>query len=181
MMNKLKIFNVMANIIKPIFFVILALLHLSVAQTQMTAPEQVMGASGYPLPRFMSLDDEITNMRTGPGLEYPIDWIYQREDYPLKVIAEYGNWFKVIDIDGSTGWILRHLLSLKRTALVVNGSQELLRSPNERTAIAVIAEQGVQGTLIQCENNWCEMEVGGLKGWIESRNLWGALEQEAFD
>ncbi len=140
-----------------------------------------MGASGYPLPRFMSLDDDVTNMRTGPGLEYPIDWIYMKEDYPLKVIAEYGNWFKVIDIDGSTGWILRHLLSLKRTAIITNGPQRLVKSPEEPNAVTVIAEQDVLGTVLSCANDWCEMEVGGLNGWIESKNLWGALDQEAFD
>ncbi len=171
----------MNNIIRTIIFTLLAQLQISAAPAQMTAPEQVMGASGYPLPRFMTLDDDVTNMRTGPGLEYPIDWIYMKEDYPLKVIAEYGNWFKVMDIDGSTGWILRHLLSLSRSAIIVNGSQELYKSPSDKTGVSVIAEQDVLGSLLQCENNWCEMEVGGLTGWIESRNLWGALEQETFD
>lgn len=163
------------------FLIIVATGGIVPAIAQMTAPEQVMGTSGYPLPRFMSLDDDVTNMRTGPGLEYPIDWIYMKEDYPLKVIAEYGNWFKVIDIDGSTGWILRHLLSLNRSAIIINGSQQLLKSPNDINAVSVIAEQDVLGSLIQCENNWCEMEVGGLTGWIQSDNLWGTLDQEAFD
>lgn len=171
----------MKNSVRLSFLAILAVFYVSSALAQMTAPEQVMGTSGYPLPRFMSLDDDVTNMRTGPGLEYPIDWIYMKEDYPLKVIAEYGNWFKVIDIDGSTGWILRHLLSLNRSAIIINGPQELIKSPDDRNAITVIAEQDVLGALLQCENNWCEMDVGGLIGWIESKNLWGTLEQEAFD
>lgn len=142
---------------------------------------QTMGASGYPLPRFMSLDDNITNMRTGPGLEYPIDWIYQKQDYPLKVIAEYGNWFKIIDIDGSTGWILRALLSLNRRAIIINGTQNLIKSPDEATKVTLTAEQDVLGTIMQCRNNWCEMEIGGFKGWINSENIWGALDQEIFD
>ena len=140
-----------------------------------------IGASGYPLPRFMSLDDEVTNMRTGPGLEYPIDWIYQKEDYPLKVIAEYGNWFKVIDIDGSTGWILRALLSLNRRGIIINGIQDLVKSPEESNIVTLSAEQDVLGSILQCQNNWCEMEIGGFNGWIKSENIWGALEGETFD
>ncbi len=171
----------MSKFLTSIILTVFAVLQISTAAAQMTAPEQVMGASGYPIPRFMSLDDDVTNMRTGPGLEYPIDWIYMKEDYPLKVTAEYGNWFKVIDIDGSTGWILRHLLSLKRTAIIINGPQRLIKSPEETNAVTVIAEQDVLGTVLSCSNNWCEMEVGGLTGWIEAKNLWGSLDQEAFD
>lgn len=140
-----------------------------------------MGASGYPLPRFMSLVNDKTNMRTGPGLEYPIDWIYLKEDYPLKVIAEYGNWRKIVDVDGSTGWILRSLLSLKRYGLIISGTQNFYKSPENRRQITVAAEQDVIGTINKCTNNWCEMEVGGFTGWINNENIWGALNQESFD
>jgi SH3-like domain-containing protein len=140
-----------------------------------------MGASGYPLPRFMSLVNDKTNMRTGPGIEYPIDWIYLKEDYPLKVIAEYGNWRKIEDVDGSTGWILRSLLSLKRYGLIVDGTQNLYRSPENRRQITVSAEQDVLGTINKCTSNWCEMEIGGFTGWINNENIWGALNQESFD
>ena len=140
-----------------------------------------MGASGYPLPRFMSLVNDKTNMRTGPGIEYPIDRIYLKENYPLKVIAEYGNWRKIEDIDGSTGWILRSLLSLKRYGVIMNGTQDLFKTPENRRQITVSAEQDVLGTLNQCTDNWCEMEVGGFTGWINLENIWGALDQEVFD
>ena len=146
-----------------------------------TYSQTTMGASGYPLPRFMTLDDDITNMRTGPGLEYPIDWIYQKQAYPLKVIAEYGNWFKIIDVDGSTGWISRALLSLNRRAIIINGSQNLVKSPDETTKVTLTAEQDVLGRVLQCRNNWCEMEIGGFIGWIKSENIWGALDEEIFD
>lgn len=157
------------------------LINLCVPGTYAQQEERVTGASGYPLPRFMSLDDKITNMRTGPGLDYPIDWIYQKQDYPLKVIAEYGNWFKVMDIDGSTGWILRALLSLNRYGIIINGTQNLVKSPEESNIITLTAEQDVLGTVLQCKNAWCEMEIGGFKGWIRSENVWGVLEQETFD
>lgn len=140
-----------------------------------------MGASGYPLPRFMTLVNDETNMRTGPGLEYPIDWIYRKEDYPLKVIAEYGNWRKIMDVDGSTGWIARHLLSLDRQGLIINGPQNLVKSPGERNIVTLVAEQDVLGTIIKCEENWCFMEISGFNGWIREENLWGVLDGETFD
>ena len=164
-----------------ILFSILVLFSLSFTAFSQTTEKTTIGASGYPLPRFMSLVDDKTNMRTGPGLEYPIDWIYLKEDYPLKVIAEYGSWRKIVDVDGSTGWIARHLLSLNRTGLIINGSQNLVKSPEERNIIIVTAEQDVLGSIKKCQNNWCEMEVGGFNGWIRNENIWGALDLEAFD
>jgi SH3-like domain-containing protein len=146
-----------------------------------TSEKTTMGASGYPLPRFMSLDDPKTNMRTGPGLEYPIDWIYNKEDYPLRVIAEHGNWRKVVDVDGATGWILRSLLSLSRKAMIINGSQKLVKSPEENDKVTLIAEEDVIGTIEQCQQEWCEMEISGFKGWINHQNIWGVLDQETFD
>ncbi len=146
-----------------------------------TTEKTTIGASGYPLPRFMSLDDPKTNMRTGPGLEYPIDWIYNKEDYPLKVIAEHGNWRKIVDADGTTGWILRSLLSLRRKAVIMNGSQELVKSPDESNKVALIAEEDVIGTIEECQQDWCKLEIGGFNGWINHKNIWGVLEQETFD
>ncbi|HPF45503.1 MAG: hypothetical protein KDF58_02975 [Alphaproteobacteria bacterium] len=169
----------MKPLLKILFSILLVNLGTYCALAQQE--EQTMGASGYPLPRFMSLDDKITNMRTGPGLDYPIDWIYQKQDYPLKVIAEYGNWFKVMDIDGSTGWILRALLSLNRYGIIINGTQNLVKSPEEINIITLTADQDVLGAVLQCRNAWCEMEIGGFKGWIRSENIWGVLELETFD
>ncbi len=146
-----------------------------------TTEKTTIGASGYPIPRFMTLANDITNMRTGPGREYPIDWIYLKENYPLKVIAEYGNWRKVVDVDQTTGWILRSLLSLRRSAVIINKTQDLVRSPDQNDRVTIIAEEDVLGTLVKCEKIWCEMEIGGFNGWIKQDGIWGVLEQEEFD
>jgi len=146
-----------------------------------TTEKTTIGASGYPIPRFMTLANNKTNMRTGPGREYPIDWIYRKENYPLKVVAEYGNWRKVVDVDQTTGWILRSLLSLRRSAVIIKETQELVRSPKQGDRITLIAEEDVLGTLVKCEKIWCEMEIGGFNGWIKQDGIWGVLEQEEFD
>ena len=146
-----------------------------------TSEKTTIGASGYPIPRFMTLANDKTYMRTGPGREYPIDWIYLKENYPLKVIAEYGNWRKVVDVDRTTGWILRSLLSLRRSAIIIKETQELVRSPEQDDRITLIAEEDVLGSLIKCEKVWCEMEIGGFNGWIKQDDIWGVLEQEEFD
>ena len=42
--------------------------------------------SGLPLPRFVSLRAAEVNLRTGPGVQYPVDWIFQRESLPVEII-----------------------------------------------------------------------------------------------
>jgi SH3-like domain-containing protein len=38
------------------------------------------------------------------------------------------------------------------------------------------AEPGVVGKLGDCDDGWCEFDVGGRKGWVRQSRLWGAGE-----
>ena len=78
----------------------------------------VVRGSGYEVPRFLSLKSNEANMRVGPGNEYPILWTYKQKGLPLKIIAEYDVWRKVIDHDEVTGWMHSKLLTGRRTALI---------------------------------------------------------------
>jgi SH3-like domain-containing protein len=42
--------------------------------------------TGLPLPRFVSIRSEEVNMRTGPGVRYPVDWVYHRKSMPVEVV-----------------------------------------------------------------------------------------------
>ena len=77
------------------------------------------GASGLPVPRFVSLKSDRVNMRNGPGTDYPTAWVYRRAGLPLEVIKEYEGWRQVRDADGAAGWVLQSFLSGRRTALVL--------------------------------------------------------------
>ena len=61
--------------------------------------------TGQPLPRFMTLKSDKVHMRTGPGMKYPITYLYQREGMPLKVVREFDVWREVVDLDGANGWM----------------------------------------------------------------------------
>lgn len=77
------------------------------------------GASGLPVPRYVSLKSDRVNMRNGPGTDYPTAWVYRRAGLPLEVIKEYEGWRQVRDADGAAGWVLQSFLSGRRTALVL--------------------------------------------------------------
>ena len=57
------------------------------AQEQPADPPIVLGPeTNLPLPRFVSLRGGKVNVRRGPGLEYRIDWVFQRSGLPVRVI-----------------------------------------------------------------------------------------------
>lgn len=145
-----------------------------------------IGPSGLPLPRFVSLKSGKVNLRIGPGLNYPVDWLYLKSGVPMEIIQEYDNWRRVRDADGAEGWINQSLLSGRRTAIAApwqRGKEDelLLRDkPDTTSRIVARLEPGVIGTIRVCNGDWCEMNFAGHVGWISQTQLWGAYPGETY-
>ncbi|MFC1673211.1 SH3 domain-containing protein [Pseudomonadota bacterium] len=143
---------------------------------------QVSG-SGLPLPRFVSLRAGEVNLRTGPGVQYPVEWVYRKSGLPLEVIAEYKTWRKVRDWEGAQGWVHQTMLSAKR-GFIVTGATRALLSKGERGAKAVARLQtGVSGLIVTCPHGveYCRVEAEGFEGWLNRADFWGILKGEAFE
>ncbi len=143
--------------------------------------EGKFGASGLPLPRFVSISASRANMRAGPGEQYPIAWVYQRKLYPLEVIGEYDQWRQVRDADGTEGWMHRVLLSGNRTALVVQGTASLFRKPSSIAPLVARLEAGVVGEVLECSPSWCRLDIDGARGWVVTSALWGTFQGEIIN
>lgn len=116
-------------------------------------------------------------MRVGPSQEYKIDWVYRRKGLPVKVVRLREGWRLVQDPDGTQGWIAQSQLTPERSALVIGeGLADLREAPTGSSALRWRAEPGVVGTLGDCQDQWCEIDIGGRKGWVASDRLWGAGE-----
>lgn len=125
-------------------------------------------------PYWASIEESEARMRTGPSTEFPVKWVYKRQNMPVKVVAVHSVWRKVEDPDGDQGWMHVRLLSPKRTALVVGSSIAALRETPQPTArIAWRVEPGVVGTIDECDKGWCRFDVAGRYGFIETDSLWG--------
>ena len=136
------------------------------------------GASGLPLPRFASLASSEVNVRTGPGKDYPIHWVYTRPGLPVRILDEYDVWRLVEDPDGDKGWTHSSLLSLRRTVVVKGGTQAMRRSADANSAVILRAETGVVGELLNCDHAWCRVEIEGRRGWLPRDAVWGVLPSE---
>ena len=146
-----------------------------------TRTTPLTGPSGQPLPRFVSVVAREANLRTGPGRQYPILWIYRRPGLPLLVVDEYGPWRKLRDRDGEEGWMHRSLLSGRRMAIITGTKRDLFARPDRNSPVRIEAEGGVTGQIRDCRPLWCRLEIEGISGWIERRFLWGIRDGEIID
>jgi len=143
--------------------------------------ETRVGASGLAIPRFVSLRANVVNMRTGPGMRYPIEWVYQREGLPVQVVDEFEAWRRVRDRDGTVGWIHRAMLSKRRTAVVTAALVQLRAEPDAASEALAMLEAGLILELDDCDGDWCRVTLyggdgGSYDGWLPAPTLWGVGE-----
>jgi len=126
-------------------------------------------------PYWASISAGEARMRTGPGKQFPISWLYRRAGLPVMVIKTYPNWRMVRDPDGTEGWVQATLLSEDHTALVKAGEiRTMQEAPDAGAKTVWRVEPGVVGRLTECAKGWCKLDVKGRAGYIEAVHLWGA-------
>jgi SH3-like domain-containing protein len=137
--------------------------------------------SGLPVPRFVTLKFDEANLRAGPGREYPVLWQYRQAGLPLMVDAEFGIWRKVVDHDGTAGWMHGSVLSLRRMALVQTNMAKIYADPDEASDVIALAERLALMELQSCPKAWCRVASDDVRGWIKRQVVWGVLENESLD
>ncbi len=129
---------------------------------------------------FASLRAEETNVRSGPGQNYPIKFTFKLRGIPVRVISEYDNWNEIQDYEGQSGWVTQSLLTKKRT-LMVKTSKSFINmhsKNNEKSRIIFRLENNVIGDYLKCVEGWCGIKINGKKGWVSDADLFGGDEIE---
>ncbi len=138
-----------------------------------------------PVPRFVSLKSERVNARMGPTREHQVVWIYQRAGLPVEVTAEFDNWRRIRDHDGTETWVFHSMLSGRRTGVVMprGDAEQLVALMNRPGGDRIVArlEPRVQGTVRSCNGTWCRITGVGFDGWIEQTRLWGVYPNEKVE
>jgi SH3-like domain-containing protein len=138
-------------------------------------------SSGLPVPRYAALSASEVNFRKGPGEQYPITWVYRREGWPVKVVREFGDWRRVIDMEGYEGWVKENLLSAQRSAVVLGATRLMFSDPDTQSRPLWRVQQGVTGKIVVCEDAWCQLNIDGKTGYILRVNIWGTEKDENFN
>ena len=94
--------------------------------TGFSAKDSAITTSGLPVPRYVSLKSDHVNVRAGPTKDNDVAWIYTRSGLTVEITAEFENWRRVRDSEGSEGWVYHSLLSGRRTAVVTMKSRDEL-------------------------------------------------------
>jgi SH3-like domain-containing protein len=155
------------------------------SKAEMTGSLPTGSASGLPVPRFVSLKADKVNMHIGPAKHYEVKWLYQRAGLPVEITAEFENWRRIRDSDGTEGWVYHSLLSGRRTGVVMAKSKDelipLYDRPDAKASVTARLQPGVQGSVKRCNAAWCRVTGQGFDGWIPQERLWGVYLNEKVD
>ena len=123
---------------------------------------------------FLSLKKDKVNVRYGPGFDFPIKFIYQKKDLPIKQIDKKDNFRRIIDHKKNSGWI--HISQLKKVNSVITLKDKILfKSSSIFSEPLARIQVGRLLIITKCENKWCKVETNSYKGWIDTNFLWGKI------
>jgi SH3-like domain-containing protein len=128
--------------------------------------------------RFATLRSDKVNVRTGPGDQYPIDWVFTHKELPVEIVAEFEHWRKIRDSQGAEGWVHQRMVTGKRAVLIQGDVRELHRDAKPDSDVVARAEPGVIAKLLECQGVWCRVETSGIKGWLRRGEVWGVYPDE---
>ena len=145
--------------------IIIWFLFLSILGVQLLSAEE----------KFLSLKKNKTNVRYGPGLDYPIKYIYRKLNLPVKQIDKKDNWIRIIDLKNNSGWI--HSSQLKQAnSIIVLDNKILFKKPSNFSEPVARIEKGRLLVIKKCENRWCKITTNNYFGWVKTRNVWGSTK-----
>jgi SH3-like domain-containing protein len=163
---------------KSIFLILIFIVFFSrTGLTENYTPKDKINGSSLKIPRVVSLKNSLTYMRSGPGKKYPVTFEIRQKGYPLKIIAEFNNWRKIVTSDKLTGWIHTQLLSSFRTGIILD-TILLKKTPSDKSKAKAKLLPKLIVNIIRCDLKWCKIEIVKEKthsGWIKKKSVWGAL------
>jgi SH3-like domain-containing protein len=131
-------------------------------------------ASGYCVPRWLSLKRNDVLGRKGPGTDYPPLWVYHARGLPVQVVAETSDWRKICDPDGGSTWVHRLMVDGRRNVMALGASPlPLHRKPDDASAVAGLLNGRALASLERCEGSWCKLKAVGVSGWVSQDQVWG--------
>ncbi len=125
--------------------------------------------------QFLSLKNNKVNVRYGPGLDYPIKYIYKKKFFPVKVIDKKGNFRRIIDHKKNSGWIHKIML-IKSKSLITTSEKILFKKPSLFSKPIIKIKSGRLLIVKKCIDNWCEINTDVYTGWIKDDNIWGSIK-----
>ena len=124
---------------------------------------------------FLSLKKSKVNVRYGPGFDYPVKYIYNKINLPIKQIDKKENFRRIIDLKNNSGWI--HISQLKKAnSIIILEDKILFKKPSNFSKPIARLEKGRLLVIKNCYDNWCNIITSDYIGWVKSNNIWGSTK-----
>ena len=121
---------------------------------------------------YLTLKYNEVNVRYGPGHDYPVKYVYNKKNLPVKVIDKFYEWKKVIDFKKNSGWI--HETQLKKgKSFILLKDQILFAKPTKHSKPLFKIAKGRLLIVKKCKKNWCRVKTENFLGWIKTNEIWG--------
>mgnify|MGYP000397716290 FL=1 len=131
------------------------------------------------IPRFVATKSDHVNARKGPGITYPLSWVFVKKSVPLKIISEFEDWRKVEDMKGYAGWVHSSVLTRNRSAIVTcQGQCNMHKSKNPGSKIVAILQNGLICNISKVSSPYTRLVCKNIKGWVLNSDIWGLLGEE---
>ncbi len=124
---------------------------------------------------FLTLRNDVVNLRQGPSFDYPVKIIYKKKYLPVIVKDKLENFRKVIDHEKNSGWIHISQLSKKKAGIININISILFDKPTIYSKPIAKIEKGRLCLIKKCKDVWCKIRVGNYVGWIKKDNIWGRI------
>jgi len=124
---------------------------------------------------FLSLKKNKVNVRYGPGLDYPVKYIYNKINLPIKQIDKKENFRRIIDLKNNSGWI--HISQLKKSnSFIILENKILFKKASNFSQPILRLEKGRMLVIKKCLLNWCNVKTDNYYGWVKTNNIWGSIK-----
>ena len=162
---------------KAIFLTIIALVF------QVTSVFAGNNDGSLTIPRMVSLRFDMVNARSGPGGNYPIEWIYQQKGIPVEITNAYENWYEIKDWEGAVSWVKENQVMAKRFVKIITpGENNIYNSDSLKSKVIARVEDGAVGEVKKCEKSsgFCLLKFDTIEGWVSKKNIYGIYKNESI-
>ena len=124
---------------------------------------------------FLSLKKNKVNVRYGPGFDYPVKYIYNKINLPIKQIDKKENFRRIIDLKSNSGWV--HISQLKKSiSFIILENQVLFKKASNFSKPILRLEKGRMLVIKKCLVDWCKVKTDNYYGWVKINNIWGSIK-----
>ena len=124
---------------------------------------------------FLTLRNNVVNLRQGPSFDYPVKIIYKKKYLPVIIKDKSENFRKIIDHEKNSGWIHVSQLSKKKAGIINIDISIMFDRPTIYSKPIAKLEKGRLCLIKKCVDNWCKIKVKNYIGWIKKDDIWGRM------